>query len=141
LGSMWYTNDKSLYTSPSPRINAAVELYDSAARRMIKGISFLYIALQFLVTSLMPIPKSVDFLIFTTPIIILASFVALKLLPRKLALLIWQASFGFAIVVIIHGFRQPAFGLLLACLPFLCVITASWRVNLAVGGFAIGLVV
>ncbi|MHB8625669.1 MAG: ATP-binding protein [Aggregatilineales bacterium] len=108
---------------------------------MIKGISILYIALQFLITDSVPIPKSVEFLIYTTPIIILASYIALKLLPRKSALLIWQAGFALAIVVIIRGFQQPAFGFFFILLPFLSVIVASWRANLLVGGLTIGLTI
>src|SRR5215468_5053392 len=125
---MWYVHGRPVKVPPS--INSeAVDLLDSAARRMIKGIGFLYIALQFLITDSMPVPKAVDFLIFTIPVVVLASYFALKLLPRKSALVIWQTGYSVAIVMIVRGFHQPAFGFLLIFLPFLCVISASWRTN------------
>jgi signal transduction histidine kinase/CheY-like chemotaxis protein len=137
---MWYTRGRSLNTAPD--INSeAIDLFDSAARRMVKGISILYIALQFVITDSLAVPKSVAFLIFTIPVIILTSYITLKLLPRKSALLIWQGGFTIAILVIIRGFQQPAFGFFLVFLPFLSVIIASWRANLVVGGFTIGLIV
>src|SRR5690349_20815119 len=137
---MWYARGRSLDAAPSID-SEAVDLFDSAARRMIKGIGFLYISLQFLITNSLPVPKSVAFLMFTIPIIVAASYITLKLLPRKSALLIWQAGFVVALVIVIRGFQQPALGFFLVFLPFLCVITASWRANLIVGGFSIGLVI
>src|SRR5262249_44209787 len=86
-------------------------------------------------------PRSVDFLLYSTPIIFVATVVSLKLLPRKNAVFIWQASFALAILMIINGFHESAYGFFLIALPFLSIIAASWRANLLVGGLVIGLVI
>ncbi len=129
---MWYDRRVSSALTPG-FVSEAVDLLESTSRKLIIAISTIYILLQILIAVTLNNPKAVDFSLLTSPIIILTSILALRLLPRRYSLIVWQLGLALAITVVMVGFQQPAFAFFYTLLPFLSAVTANWRTSLVVG--------
>src|SRR5260221_13903885 len=107
--SMWYGLRKSLRLAPDYAVEA-VDVLDSTARKLIIGISGVCLGLPLLIAVTLNNSRAIDLSLLATPAILLASYIALKLLPRQAALLMWQVGLALAVTIFLRGFQEPAFG-------------------------------